>query len=190
MTSGNPHQILGLGPRCKAWLRQQYPKNRGKLIARDFGVHENTAWRWLSGRAPTTAHLEEMYGRWGLPWLEFVFVEAFERQDARLGHLHQIDTEISRLEARRAELDEARIRWLEARRAERELAHGAESVGKESMAQRAPPAQRSDLDGPIEARRQILDQLAKEIPQPSLGVLRHLGSVVMNVFRRYFRGPV
>lgn len=109
------HNILGVGPRCADWLRRQYPHNRGKLIARDFDVHENTAWRWLKGVAPTTAHLEEMFSKWGRPWLEFVFVEAAERSDPRLSELEvvqktitdeirAIEEEMRRLEARRAEL--------------------------------------------------------------------------------------
>lgn len=101
MTSPRVHKILGVGPRCADWLKRQYPRNRGKLIALDFKVHENTAWRWLSGVAPTTAHLEEMFVKWGRSWLEFVFIEAYERSDPRLVELDDLDAKI-RESARRA----------------------------------------------------------------------------------------
>jgi len=167
------HKILGVGPRCAEWLRRQYPHNRGKLVARDFYVHENTAWRWLKGVAPTTAHLEEMYSKWGRPWLEFVFVEAAERSDPRLSELETvqraIDTEMrleeeeqQRLQARRAE-----IARLETRRAE--LAAAREGVREQRVttkAQRLP--HRSEL---LRVRRlELLGELSAATPRPGIWV--------------------
>lgn len=82
-------QSLGVGPRCAEWLKRRYPRNKGKLIARDFRVSENTAWRWLAGGAPTVAHLEEMHRRWGFPFIAFVFAEHLARRDARIEELER-----------------------------------------------------------------------------------------------------
>jgi len=79
--------IYGLGPRIAAFLRDAYPRDRAKLIARRFDVSESTAERWLRGVAPTTAYLEEMYGEWGAPFVRAVFLEAFDVRDPRIAAL-------------------------------------------------------------------------------------------------------
>ena len=148
MTIVPVHKNLGVGPRSAEWLKKQYPRNRGKLIALDFRVHENTAWRWLSGVAPTTAHLEEMFGRWGKPWLEFIFVEAVERADPRLSELEDLSKKIR-------EWEETRARAAEARRRVRS------TVGGTKMQRAAPPRH------PMELRRaQLIYGLAADTPAP------------------------
>lgn len=80
-------QPCGIGPRTAAFLREIYPKDRAKLIARDFRVSVGTAERWLRGEAPTTAHVEQMVARFGAPYLRRLFVEAFDEGDSRLEQL-------------------------------------------------------------------------------------------------------
>jgi len=80
-------QPLGLGPRVAAFLREAYPRDRAKLIARRFRVSESTAERWLRGHAPTTDHIEEMYGEWGTAFVMAVFSEAFAARDPRVSEL-------------------------------------------------------------------------------------------------------
>jgi hypothetical protein len=149
------HNILGVGPRCAEWLKRQYPHNRGKLVARDFDVHENTAWRWLKGVAPTTAHLEEMFSKWGRPWLEFVFVEAAERSDPRLVELETVQRAIND----EILAVENEMRRLAARRAELAKLQGGVSEEKErSRFQRVRPAL-----SPARIRRvELLDELVAQ----------------------------
>jgi hypothetical protein len=165
MTSPSAHKILGVGPRCAEWLKRQYPRNRGKLVALDFRVHENTAWRWLSGVAPTTAHLEEMFTKWGKPWLEFVFVEAAERSDPRLSELEELETQIREWSERSAAAAEARKR--------------ARSRVEESKFQRAAPP-----PNPMELRRaQLIEGLANDTPAARWRPLGWL-TVLLSRFRR------
>jgi hypothetical protein len=148
MTSLPVHKNLGVGPRSAEWLKRQYPRNRGKLIALDFRVHENTAWRWLSGVAPTTAHLEEMFERWGKPWLEFVFVDALERADSRLFELEDLNKKIR-------EWEESRARAVEARTRVRS------TIDRNKFQRVAPPRH------PMELRRaQLIEGLAADTPPP------------------------
>jgi hypothetical protein len=77
-------KILGVGPRTAAFLKETYARPRAKLIARDFDVSVGTAERWLSGEAPTVAHIEQMTGLFGEEYVRAVFIEAFERQDYRI----------------------------------------------------------------------------------------------------------
>ncbi len=158
------YKILGVGPRCAEWLKRQYPHNRGKLVARDFNVHENTAWRWLKGVAPTTAHLEEMFSKWGRPWLEFVFVEAIERSDPRLSELEAVQKTIED-EIRAIEEE---MRRLEARRAELATFEVGVSEEKErSKFQRAMPREPAQLYPltPARIRRaELLNELADQTP--------------------------
>jgi len=120
------------------------------LIALDFKVHENTAWRWLSGVAPTTAHLEEMFVKWGRSWLEFVFIEAYERSDPRLVELDDLEAKI-RESARRAAAAEdkrrvaGRVEKTKLQRTKFQLA--------------APPVDPKEL-----RRRQLLEGLASDTP--------------------------
>jgi len=76
------HKKIGCGYRCAIWLRQAYGYNRGKSIARDFGVSENTAWLWMSGKCPSIWHLEAMVARWGRHFLEYVFADLDEPTEA------------------------------------------------------------------------------------------------------------
>lgn len=64
---------IGVGYRCAQWLRASYSFNRGKSVARDFNVSENTAWLWMSGKTPSVWHLEAMVARWGRAFLEYIF---------------------------------------------------------------------------------------------------------------------
>jgi hypothetical protein len=80
-------QILGVGPRVAALLKDVYPRNTAKLIAGDLSVSISTVERWLAGHAPTVLHLEEMYGRWGERFVRAVFCEAFVANDERVGQL-------------------------------------------------------------------------------------------------------
>lgn len=92
------HRKFGVGPRCATWLKEVYPLNRGKLIARDFGVSESTAWRWLAGEAPTVRALEEMAARWGRTFLEYVFDGPGRPADSDLARLIAIRDELDRRE--------------------------------------------------------------------------------------------
>lgn len=82
-----PPPRLGVGPRVADFLRQVYPRNRAKMIAREFGVSDSTAERWLSDHAPTTNHLEQMYAKWGEAFVRAIFPEAFANNDSRLKDL-------------------------------------------------------------------------------------------------------
>ncbi len=93
-----PHRNHGVGPRCATWLREVYPANRGKLIARDFGVSESTVWRWLAGEAPTVRVLEEMAARWGRPFLGYVFDDPGGSSGENLERLIAIREELDRRE--------------------------------------------------------------------------------------------
>jgi hypothetical protein len=77
----------GLGPRISQLLKQIYPRDRAKLIARRFKVSESTAERWLRGHAPTTHYIEEMYAEWGIRFVQAVFIEAFQNEDPRIAAL-------------------------------------------------------------------------------------------------------
>ena len=77
----------GLGPRISRLLKQIYPRDRAKLIARRFKVSESTAERWLRGHAPTTQYIEEMYAEWGITFVKAVFIEAFQNEDPRIAAL-------------------------------------------------------------------------------------------------------
>lgn len=50
-------------------------------------MSEGTAELWLSGKAPTTAHVEQMVARFGEPYVRNVFAEAFARHDERIKRL-------------------------------------------------------------------------------------------------------
>ena len=78
---------LGIGPRTADFLKSYYPSPWAKLIARDFNVSPATANLWLQGKAPTTAHLEEMMAKFGLPFVQAVFIEACENKDPRVDAL-------------------------------------------------------------------------------------------------------
>lgn len=80
-------KILGVGQRTSAYLKEYYPKNRAKLIARDFNVSVGTAERWLSGQAPTVAHIEQMAAVFGEGYIRCVFSEAFNHRDERIRSL-------------------------------------------------------------------------------------------------------
>lgn len=82
-------KILGVGPRTAAFLREHYPTPRAKLVARDFKVSTGTAELWLSGKAPTTAHVEQMVAMFGEPYIRAVFAEAFGSGDTRIHSLEQ-----------------------------------------------------------------------------------------------------
>jgi hypothetical protein len=74
----NTHRKIGVGDRCAIWLRAGYKINRGKSVARDFNVSENTAWLWMSGKTPSVWHLEAMVAKWGRPFLEYIFQDISE----------------------------------------------------------------------------------------------------------------
>jgi hypothetical protein len=114
-------------------------------------VHENTAWRWLSGVAPTTAHLEEMFVKWGRPWLESVFVEAYERSDPRLAELDELDARIRETSARRATAADAN--WRVADRVEKI------KMQRTKFHRATPPADPEEL-----RRRQLLEDLVADMP--------------------------
>lgn len=82
----NPKK-LGVGARTAEFLHATYSKPRAKLIARDFRVSEGTAELWLKGKAPTTAHVEQMVAMFGEPYVRTVFAEAFARHDERIKRL-------------------------------------------------------------------------------------------------------
>ena len=90
---------IGVGARCAAWLRELYPNNKGKLVARDFNVSENTAWRWMSGVAPTVLHLEEMVSRWGHPFLNYVFDNPESNPREQIEKIIAIKAELDRRDA-------------------------------------------------------------------------------------------
>lgn len=94
-----PRNYLGVGPRCATWLKEVYPANRGKLIARDFRVSQSTVWRWLAGEAPTVRALEEMGAKWGRPFLEYVFAGSAGPAGDDLQRLTAIRDELDRREA-------------------------------------------------------------------------------------------
>ena len=85
--SGITPMAYGVGPRTAAFLQQAYRRPRAKSIARDFGVSPKTAELWLKGKAPTTAHIEEMIGMFGERYLRVVFPEAFQKSDEHLQSL-------------------------------------------------------------------------------------------------------
>lgn len=76
------HKKIGCGYRCADWLKQAYRYNRGKAIARDFGVSENTAWLWMSGKCPSIWHLEAMAARWGKHFVAYVFSDVEQPTEA------------------------------------------------------------------------------------------------------------
>ncbi len=92
------HKKIGCGYRCAIWLRQAYGYNRGKSIARDFGVSENTAWLWMSGKCPSVWHLEAMVARWGRHFIEYVFSDAEEPTEA-IETILKIRAELARRDA-------------------------------------------------------------------------------------------
>lgn len=93
----------GLGPRVAAFLRERYPRDRAKLIGRDFSVSPGTAERWLAGYAPAVWHIEAMYEVFGEAFARSLFVEAFAGRDARLQQLERALIEQRRQTARLAE---------------------------------------------------------------------------------------
>ena len=109
---------LGVGPRCAIWLKEIYPANRGKLIARDFRVSESTVWRWLAGEAPTVRALEEMGAKWGRPFLEYVFAGSAGPAGDDLQRLIVIRDELDRREAEaKARAKEVEERFIQYSRA-------------------------------------------------------------------------
>lgn len=77
----------GVGARTAEFLHATYSRPRAKRIARDFRVSEGTAELWLAGKAPTTAHIEQMVAVFGEPYVRTVFAEAFARHDERIKRL-------------------------------------------------------------------------------------------------------
>ena len=115
MSLGNNH---GVGPRCATWLKEVYPANRGKLIARDFSVSHSTVWRWLAGEAPTVRVLEEMAAKWGRPFLEYVFAGSAGPAGDDLQRLVAIRDELDRREAEaKASAKEVEERFIQYSRA-------------------------------------------------------------------------
>jgi hypothetical protein len=97
----------GVGGRVAAWLRQAYPADAAKLIARDFGSDERTAKGWLSGNRPLNRHWDAMVARWGKAFLMFCYQPHFdwaeqERLDAELAALQSIAARLQEEKKRHA----------------------------------------------------------------------------------------
>jgi len=91
---------IEVGSRIAAWLRQAYPDNRAKRIARDFGCDERTAKSWLAGKRCENHHWDRMVARWGKAFLGFVYSAHFD-------WAAQLALE-AQLEALQADLDDIR----------------------------------------------------------------------------------
>lgn len=92
------------GQRIAGILRGEYPRNREKLIARDFDVSPRTARGWLSGRLPQNKHLLMMAARWKEKFLAVVFGplvgdEWAEELELR-AELRELDARLARLRKR------------------------------------------------------------------------------------------
>ncbi|MCZ8102307.1 MAG: hypothetical protein O9972_30995 [Burkholderiales bacterium] len=127
-----PRNNLGVGPRCATWLKEVYPANRGKLIARDFRVSESTAWRWLAGEAPTVRVLEEMGAKWGRPFLNYVFAGSAGPAGDDLQRLMAIRDELDRREA------EAKARAKEVEEGFKRYSRAAPDLGRAAGKLAAP----------------------------------------------------
>lgn len=152
----------GVGPRVALFLRDLYPQDRAKLLARDFKISVSTAQRWLDGKAPTTAQLEEMVEKWGEPFLQLVFAESFRRHDPRIQQL---------ITARTAMLKEVSRRSPPLQRAQNLLEVGAApaQAGWSDNSRRY-----SALPPPRYRHSKAIADLSREVP-PSLGdLLRRL----------------
>lgn len=70
-----PHDgmTLEMGARVAAWVRQAYPRDTAKLLARDFGASPHTTKKWIGGCLPSNEHLAAMGRRWGKRFLAFVY---------------------------------------------------------------------------------------------------------------------
>lgn len=66
-------QNLEIGQRWAHWLRQEYPSDAAKLIARDFDVSISTSTRWIGGTVPTTEYLTIAAKRWGWRFVNFLY---------------------------------------------------------------------------------------------------------------------
>ena len=81
---------LGIGPRIAGLLRKKYPRNTAKEAARRFKTSPKNVERWLSGKAPTPAFIEEMTMEWGSEFIEDVFTEAVQAHDDRVAKVRRI----------------------------------------------------------------------------------------------------
>src|SRR5258708_4196426 len=61
----NPARAAVIGLNVAQALRQVRPHDTAKLVARDVGVAVVTVKFWLSGRAPGTEHLLELFSVYG-----------------------------------------------------------------------------------------------------------------------------
>lgn len=97
--------VLHVEARLASWLRIQYPRSTGKLVARVFGVSLRTATRMIAGEHITTAHVNHAIRLWGQPFLSWLSAEITPADHAVWGHritnqlsgIEDVGTEISRL---------------------------------------------------------------------------------------------
>lgn len=65
-----------MGTRVAAWLRQAYPRDGAKLVAREFNASPHTTRRWFEGSLPKNRHMAAMARKWGHRFVAFVYEPA------------------------------------------------------------------------------------------------------------------
>ena len=65
-----------MGSRVAFWLRQAYPRNTVKEVARAVDSDERTVREWLEGKYPSGKHISRLSGLFGYRFVAFVFEPA------------------------------------------------------------------------------------------------------------------
>jgi hypothetical protein len=99
-------ELLSFGPHVAGWLRSTYSGSRAKRVAKDFGVSQATAKRWLAGEAPTAAALARMVNRFGWRFVSSI-CEPLVGCPAMQAEMSALEHRLSRLEAEKERDDAA-----------------------------------------------------------------------------------
>lgn len=92
-----------VGSRVSYWLREAYPSDTAKVVARLFGCSPRTVEGWLAGHMPANRHLLLMMRAWGRQFVAFIFEPAVGTSLAA----YAIDQELQELKVRMAAFEGA-----------------------------------------------------------------------------------
>ncbi|MDR3438972.1 hypothetical protein [Telmatospirillum sp.] len=105
LTTANVLSFGAIGESFGSWCQHFTVKE----LMTDFGVAEQTAKKWRSGKLPEALHMAAMVERWGQPFLDTIFAAALSRVEADLvGQMESVEVQISTMRERM--INEARRR--------------------------------------------------------------------------------
>lgn len=90
-----------VGDRVSTWLRDLFPINTAKEVARLLKCSPRTVEGWLEGKMPQNRHMLQMMAAWGKAFVAFVYEPAVGTQMAA----YQLETELQDLKAKLKRLE-------------------------------------------------------------------------------------